>query len=742
MNPLPLLYWLDLGGIRFEVRDLSGVEEMFKPFRFEIAFAEDEGAMIDPDAVIRSEAVLHMTRGPIDERSVKGLVTSISVGVSAKRAPEIRVVLEPRLALARFRQDIRIFRNKTAPEIIVEVLNGLGIKTDNRLSSSYVRRPYCVQLRETDFDFAHRMMEDEGIYYYITADDVMVLGDTPQAYEPSGPLLPFRAGSGLDRDEDAVFAVSAYAKVGPSKMTLRDWNPAHPSLNMDVLAPTPLPAGPEYYDYPGEYLEPAEGQKKVGLRAEAVACAASLTRGKSFSAKLYPGLIFRIENAPNTGFDGGHVVTKIEHSYSRGKGGFEVSFEARRDNVTFRPPVVIEAPRLLNPMTGFVTGAPGDDICTNENGEVKVHFHWDRLQPFDDNCSHWVPILQDNTGHSIGISRVGWEVLCHFLEGDPDRPVVLGRVYNGEDTFPQRLPDLKTRSALKSLWSPREADGEIQGTNEIQFEDLAGSERIWIYAERDQNFVIANNRDEQVGADETRIVKHDESITIDGNQTVDLHAAFHATVQNDQTWKVGGDRTRHTKGNEAMTVSGSREATIEGSHDRHMGTDDRCNVTGNVTETICGSEVEESETNNLVQARETSKLDVGGSFTETCKQDKGESASQKRKETVMGRFSITAEGIIATRCDDERKTHIARSLEATAKEDIVLAGLDELQMTARTGLLDGSTSVTFKVGDTQIILKDGTIAVTAPSDISIDTSSENNLGSGTSKQIGSPDETC
>lgn len=741
-KPLPLMYWLDLGGQRFEVREVRGVEAMSTPFRFEIAFAEDEGAAIDPDAVIRTQAVLHLMRGPVEERHVQGIVTSISVGVAKKRAPEIRLVLEPRLALARFRQDIRVFRKKTAPEIVVEVLSGLGIPTDNRLAGSYVRRPYCVQLRETDLDFVHRMLEDEGIYYYHTEDDVMVLGDKASAYEPSGPLLPFRSGTGLDRDEDAVFAIGARASVGPSKLTLRDWNPAHPSLDMDVQATTPLPAGPEYYDYPGEYLEPSEGQRKVDLRAEAVVCAHGATRGKTFSAKLFPGLVFHVEDAPSASFDGGHVVTRIEHAYERGRGGFEAAFEALGAEVVFRPAVVTEAPRLLNPMTGFVTGAPGDDICTNETGDVKVHFHWDRLQPYDDDCSHWVPVLQDNTGHSIGISRVGWEVLCHFQEGDPDRPVVLGRVYNADDSFPQRLPEMKTRSALKSLWSPRDDKGELQGTNEIQFEDLAGQERIWIYAERDQNIVIANNRDEHVEADETRVIKHDESIDIGGNQKQDLHANFLPTVEGNQKWKVGGDRTRHTVGNESMTVQGDRKVTISGSHTRKMGTDDRTNVTKNLTENICGSDTEESETNNLVQAELSSKLDVGGSLTETCKENKMESTAQKRKETIMGNVTVTAEGSVAMRCDDERKTSIVATLTATATEEMVIAGLDQLRMESRTGILDGATQVTFKVGDTQIILKDGTIAMKAPNDITIDTSSENNLGSGTSRQIGSPEETC
>lgn len=734
-KPVPLTYFIDLGGQSIEVRDVRGVETISRPFRFDVAFAQAEGAAIDPDAVIRTEAVLRLMRGPVELRHIQGVVTSISVGVAKARAPEIKLVLEPRLAVARFREDVRIFRKKTAPEIIVEVLDGLGVPTDNRLTGTYERRPYCVEWREKDLDFVHRLMEDEGIFYYFTADDVMVLGDATSAYDDGGPLLSFRGGAGMDRNEDAVVAIGARASVGPSKMSLRDWNPAHPSLNMDVQAATPLPAGPEHYDYPGEYLEPAAGQRKVGLRAEAVMCAAGALKGRSFSAKLVPGLVFGIEGAPNGAFDGKQVVTVVEHAFKRDGDGFSVGFQARSAEVVYRPPVVTEAPRLLNPVTGFVTGAPGDDICTNETGDVKVHFHWDRLQPLDDECSHWVPVLQDNTGHSIGISRVAWEVLVHHLEGDPDRPVVLGRVYNADDNFPQRLPELKSRSALKSLWSPRDGDGEIQGTNEIQFEDLAGAQRIWVYAERDQNTVVANNKDEHVEADETRIIKRDERVDIRGNQTKVVHASHLPTVEGNQKWKVGGDRKRHTIGNESMTVEGERKVEIGGSHTRTIGTDDRTNVTGNFTETISGTDTETSENNNLVQAELTSKLKVCGTLTEICKEGKMESTSQKRTETIDGSFNITATGVVATRCSEDRTTRVNASMKADAKEEMVIAGLDKLETHSKTGLFEGATAITFKVGETQIVFKDGTIAMVASDSITISTSSMNDLGSGTSVQI-------
>ena len=733
----PLLYWIDLGGHSFRAREVTGNEALSKPFRFEIRVAEARGAELDPDALVRGAASLRLMRGTDEIRRVDGVVSAISVGVAKNRAPEVHIVLEPRLATARYRQDIRIFRNKTAPEIVVEVLSGLGIKTELRLQGAYERRAYCVQMREKDLDFVHRMLEDEGIFYFFAEGDVMVLGDATTAYDAEGPSLPFRSGTGLDRHEDAVFAIGARSRMGPSKMTLRDFNPAHPSLDMEVRATTPCPAGPEFYEYPGEYLEPGAGQRKVGLRAEAVACAHAALVARSFSAKLMPGLIFRLDGAPGAVEDGGYVVTAIQHDFGRETGGFSCGLEALKESVVFRPAVVTPAPRLLNPMSGIVTGPASEDIYTDAVGRVKVHTHWDRRQPYDDDCSDWIPVLQDNTGHSVGIPRLHWEVLLHFLEGDPDRPVVMGRVYNADDNFPQRLPDMKTRSSLKSLTSPRaprSEEEEITGTNEIQFEDLAGKERIFMHAEKDQLVNVANDKTEHVINNETRVIKRDERIGIGANNLVKVGGDFLGTVEGNQRWSVGGDRSVHVVGSDSGSVKEDRSMTIGGTHLRKLGTHDRIGSVQTFKETIAGAVLESSDKNNLVQAELASALTVGGAVIEIAKANKMETTVKKRDEKVSGSSSVNATMAIAARCDDTRTMTIGASYGATADKEIVLAALDQLDTLSATGLFSGD-SLTLRVGSSEIAMKDGKIAITTTDKITIGTSSDTVLGSGTSSQI-------
>ncbi|MCC6526365.1 MAG: hypothetical protein IT373_27205, partial [Polyangiaceae bacterium] len=239
MTQDPLRYWVEVAGGLFEVRDVHGVEALSQPFRFELALSLPRGAEPpDPDLVVGTRASLRMERaGPV--RSVDGIVTDFRVRATARGTPELELVLEPCFALTRLRRDLCIFRNRSVPEIVVEVLAGHGISPALRLRGSYAQRPYTVQFRETDHDFVSRLLEDEGIFYFFLEGDLMVLGDAAAAYDAIAGItaLPFRPASGEDRHDDAVFALGRRARLAAGKVTLRDFNPAQPSLDMDVIAP-------------------------------------------------------------------------------------------------------------------------------------------------------------------------------------------------------------------------------------------------------------------------------------------------------------------------------------------------------------------------------------------------------------------------------------------------------------------------------------------------------------------------
>jgi len=383
----PLRYFLQVGDAVAPVREIEGREAMSAPFRFELRFTLDDGLWAEPEDLLKRAALIRMERDGEHVRSIAGIVTEIAAEATTRGVTEVLAVIEPHLALLRHRTDHRVFRNKTVPQIVEEVLGVVGIaksategasKLTLRLSESYATRAYTVQSSEADLDFIHRLLEDEGIHYFFLEHDGLVLGDSTAAYEPiSGSrVVPFRAGHGIDMSQDAINAVGRRAAASIGKVSLRDLNLDKPSLDLSVSAEGPTPGGPELYDYPGEYAEPAEGARKARIFAQAYACEAATFTGKSLSGRLVPGHVFELEDTPDAVADGQHLVTVVRHAWKRDVTGFSCGFDSLPAEMTHRPPVVTPEPRLLNPMSGVVTGPSGEDIHTDSAGRVKVHFHW------------------------------------------------------------------------------------------------------------------------------------------------------------------------------------------------------------------------------------------------------------------------------------------------------------------------------------------------------------------------------
>jgi len=736
MEQQALTYWLELPGSRYAMRVVKGDEGMSQTFRFELTFPVDPTDGFDPDKVLRSQAVLTLDRVG-EERRVTGVITRVSRKASrsgSAGAGEIVAILEPRLALLKKRQDIRVFRNKTVPEIVREVVMHVGISVDMRLRSAYKRRPYCVQFRESDHDFVARLLEDEGIYYFIDDADNLVIGDAPAGYDDPIGFIPYRHNSGLDVQRDAVTVIGQRGSMTAGKVSLRDFNHEHPRLDMDVSATGPTDGGAEWYDYPGEYEVPAEGQVKAKLRAEALRCVHHRLAGRSFCGAFRPGVVFLLTSAPTGVADRGYVVTRVSHDWTLDKTGFENAFEALPDDVTYRPPVVTPAPVETNPLTGFVTGPAGADIHTDHWGRIKVHFPWDRLQPKDDNCSHWVPVLQDNTGHSSAMSRTGWEVLCHFMEGDPDRPVVVGRVYNPDDPFYSPLPDRKMRIALRSLSSPR-IEGTDTAANFIQFDDFAGHESIVMHAQKDQNVVVLNTKQEQVDNTESLVVKGNERIQIGADQKIQVKGSLLPEVLGNQTRVISGSHQVDIGAGETETVEANHTMTIGGSHKRIMGTADTTFVSGNMKETVGAVVLEGSAKTNTFAGEKTNTMLVGGAIVELFKGNKADAAGLAKLEAVGGLVFSKAGKVMATRVEMLRSTVVGGILRIDSLKSMLFAGLVKLSKKALSASYEGTKEITLKVGETEIIFKDGLIDMNAPKSITIETTAKNRQAATKSTQI-------
>jgi len=347
------------------------------------------------------------------------------------------------------------------------------------------------------------------------------------------------------------------------------------------------------------------------------------------------------------------VLTKLVHRWEREASVYSVELEALAGDTIFRPLRRTPRPIQASVLTGFVTGPEGQDIHCNEMGYVKVHFPWDREQPPTDNASHWIPVMQDNTGTSLGIPRVGWEVAVQHVDGDPDRPAILGRLYNGADPFPEPLPAGKTRTTLKSLSSPVNGGGGEGGAptglglgpgvggagtvaaNEILFEDAAGSELIYIQAQKDLNAVIAHDKTENVLHDELNEIDRDEVIEIGGNHDMIVGGDRSLSVHGSQKLTVDGDRRRKVGKSETVAIGGDRVTKIGSIHSRRIATTDKT-ATGSLNETVGALDLEASLKPNKISAGQVESLTVGGALIEAAAGKKQETVSTLRLETIGG----------------------------------------------------------------------------------------------------------
>jgi type VI secretion system secreted protein VgrG len=706
MAPAPLQYVLELGDERLAVDVARGTEEISQARHLEVELSVPWRHAFDPEAACGQPAVLVLMRND-DVRRIRLVVSEARRAAASPKDPNgvrIALRLEARLSWLRHRVDFRVFRDRDVPTIVSEVLGGLGVPVERRLRETYAVRPYTVQCRESDHDFAKRLLEDEGIFFFISDDDVVVLGDAPTSYDDAPAPLPWRQRTGLDQQSDAVFDLGARGHLGPGSVTSRDFDFERPSLDVTHTASVPLGASTpasELYDYPSGRTTPGGAATKAQKQAEAFACSRDQVQGRSFAGHLRPGLVVSPDAAPAGLHPGPWVLVEVRHDFRRTESGFSVGFCAIDAAKVARPEPRTPVPRWTSPMTGFVTGPPGEDIHTDAWGRTKIHFPWDRLQPKDDTCSDWIPTLQDNTGRSSTIPRIGWEMLVHFIEGDPDRPIIMGRVYNGEDPPFASLPGSKTTTTIRSLTSPREGD---RSDNRLTFEDLVDAEAIFLHAERDHTVQIDQDKTILTGSTDGRAVHGHEVVAIGKNRDTKVAEDATLDVKRDMEVAIGAQRTTTIGEESAANVGGNRTTTIGGSHLRRLGSSDTVTARKGLLETIGALVLEASVRDNTVVADQVSVAMVGGAMLNLAKETVSQTTGKLRSETIGGLLFTKAKKLLMTRVEGSRVATIGSSLSVDAGEDALLTGQSELVVAMGSGTLKASKSAVLKVQNTKIEL--------------------------------------
>jgi type VI secretion system secreted protein VgrG len=586
-----------------------------------------------------------------------------------------RAVLRPWLWLLTRSADCRIFQKKTTPEIIKQIVSDQGFSGDFKesLSRSYQPWEYCVQYRETAFNFISRLMEHEGIYYFFehkAGQHTMVLVDSSSAHSTfSGyaevPYYPPEQTGRRKRDSISDWSMSWEIQSG--KVTHTDYDFTKPSLNL--LAQTQGPAGhghdsEEIYDYPGIYTTTDLGGSLAKIRLDELRTRYQIARGSGDARGLMTGSIFKLTGYPRSDQNGEYLVTSttsqaVSNEYSAGAGAgeyeFSCSFTAISSKEQFRPPRVTPKPVVNGPQTALVVGSAGEEIYTDEYGRIMVQFHWDRLGKKNENSSCWIRVGQlwaSSGWGSMWLPRIGMEVIVDFIEGDPDRPIVTGCVYNGTNKPPYPLPGEKTKSTIKSNSS--KGGG---GSNEMRFEDKKGSEEIYIHAQKDRNLVIEH--------DETKTVHHDRTKTID----------------NDETTKVGHDRTETVGNNETITINGARTETVA--------KDETITISGARTEQVAKDET----------------ITINGARTETVAKDETITISGARTEQVAKDESVSITGARTLSIGKDDSQSIGKTLSITAGTEIsITCGSASIDMKSNGDITINGANITI-TGSSNVVIK-------------------------------------
>jgi type VI secretion system secreted protein VgrG len=593
-----------LGQDALLVQGFEGREGVSELFRYQLRLASEQEA-IDFNAIVGRPATLTLTLQDGTPRYINGIISSFCQAGAGMRLVYYKAELVPWFWLLTRKQDCRIFQEKTAKDIIQKVFDDGGF-TDYDLSEikrSQPVRDYCVQYRETDYAFVSRLMEDEGVAFYFKHEaghHTMVLTDHNAGFSQSPYKSKLEYELSTSSALDSLHAWEKRQEINPGQYAHTDFNFETPKVDLFASSKS-LSTGFNnatfvIYDYPGLYGETGAGTDRAKLRMEAAEAEAVRISGRSGFRELCSGHTFELTQHYRNDFNKPHLLTSVEHELKQNLGVeddaapspdlvYANSFTCIPTEVTYRAPVKTPRPVIQGVQTAFVVGPSGEEIYTEKHGRVKVQFHWDRDGKADDNSSCWVRAVQGMAGKGWGAAywpRIGQEVTVEFLEGDPDRPIVTGVVYNGQTPTPHALPDNQTISGLKTL-SSKGGDG----FNEFRFEDKKGEEYVFHHSEKDHHLRVKNVLKEWIGSDRHQIVGSDP-IEGDGNAYEKINGEEHFTITGDQFASLEANQNVEIAADRRVKITGIENLTIDRDRVEKIGGDYSLGVTGAHKEKIDG----------------------------------------------------------------------------------------------------------------------------------------------------------
>ncbi len=590
--------------------------------------------------------------------------------------------------------DSRIFQNLSVPDIVEKIFKEKGFSDYKlKLQGSYDKRDFCVQYRETDFNFIARLLEEEGIHFFFEHADgrhTLILADSPQANAPcpKQDTARFHIGADRVRAGDVITGLEKAQEIRAAKYALSDYNFEIPNTDLKVNVPSKQNLGPgerEIYDYPGLYDKRQEGDRRVKLRMEEEEARITTIDGSGNCRAFTSGYRFTLEDFYRDDMNNkDYVLTALEHAADQGWAdkselAYRNHFTCIPFDVPYRPPRTAVKPVVRGSQTAIVVGPSGEEIYTDKHGRIKVQFHWDREGKKNENSSCWIRVGQLWAGPSWGamyIPRIGHEVIVDFLEGDPDRPIITGRVYHGANMPPYPLPGEKTKSTVKSNSSLGGG-----GFNEFRFEDKKGKEEIYLHGQKDWTIAILNDKNQTIGHDETLKVANNRTKTVGVNQSETIGVNKSIKVGANHTEMIGSNKTETVAVNTAETIGAAKELTIGALYQVTVG--------AAMNETIGAAKAEE------IGAAKS--VNVGADSSENVGKDKSVDAGNNITETAGKKMSLTSGDDFSIQGGKNGVIDIADQLTIKCgSASITLKKNGDITITGKTINVKGSGNIVMK----------------------------------------------
>ncbi|HEX4320602.1 MAG TPA: type VI secretion system tip protein TssI/VgrG [Acidobacteriaceae bacterium] len=584
-----------LGDDALLLASFRGQEAVSRLFSFHLDLLTEQGP-IDFTSIIGKNVTISVTQSDDTPRYFNGMVSRFAMSGADKTFMHYQMEVVPWTWMLTRYADCKIFHNKAVGDIIQQVFSDRSF-TDFKvsLSGSYTPMEYCVQYRETDFNFISRLMEQNGIFYFFEHEQgkhTMVIADSASIHQscPGFDSAGFNLSTaGLDAD-DVVNSWNMEQELRSGMYTLTDYNFETPSANLVASESTVFDVGGnsgfEIFDYPGDYTTRGDGTAAAKLRMQEEEASHLVAHGSGVCRAFTTGYKFSLEDHPVDKMNDTYVLTEIQHvatvegNYTSGDGdagSYSNHFTCIPATVPYRPARLTPKPFVQGPQTALVvdqnpdsSGSAGsEEIWVDKYGRVVVQFPWDRKG----GCSCWVRVSQEWAGEGWGcitIPRVGQEVIVSFLEGDPDRPIITGRVYNAAQTVPYALPANQTRSTFMTRSSK---GGSTSTYNELRFEDKTGAEQVFIRGQFDMDTQVLNDSRQNVGNNLSLTVVKDQMESVGGDR--------HEQITGKNILKIGGERQENVTGNETIKIGGDRNESVSGKEVIKIGGDANSDIGGN-----------------------------------------------------------------------------------------------------------------------------------------------------------------